>query len=423
MPSRNPYSPNGHVPPDDFIGRKAEIATAFDQIANRGHVAVWGEPKIGKSSFLKKLAFPPVWHEQGLDPSKAVVVLLTCLVIHPFTAAGFWREVLNILQHQLENDAGLQTEVTALLEQGQANRDGFGRILQKLGQQGKFLVLLVDDYDAALHPHVQYTEADIEAFVNECRSFTLSYGKSQYFSMIVSSTRRLDEFGTTISSSNGSPWFNHYLFLPLKPFTEPEINDLLKAMTPNLRQGIQRLTGRNPALLQLSAYLLYQERELRTGNLPDAEALARQFESMTRQIFEIAWKRSSADAQTLLMLIALSELKGRIPGRQFDLSGLDIVFSQKERELRSLEDRGLIVSTKEGSLKKYAFDSAIMERWAIQELLNSDDEQLQKRQKVLLGINQQQADKVTAAARWLWSHKDQVPSIIKLAVDATDLLP
>jgi len=422
MSSQNPYSPNGPVSPDHFIGRRAEIATAFDQIANRGHVAVWGEPKIGKSSFLKKLAFPSAWQAQGLAPSAAVVVLLTCLVIHPFTAAGFWHEVLNILQDRLEENSDLQIEVKTLLAQGQATRDGFRRVLQKLGRQGKLLVLLVDDYDAALHPHAQYTKSDIEAFVNECRSFALYHNESQYFSMIVASTQRLDKFGSTINSTNGSPWFNHYLFLPLKSFTEPEINDLLKRMTPNLRQGVQRLTGRNPALLQIAAYLLYQERELRTGHLPNAEALARQVELMTRQVFEIAWQRSEVEAQTLLMLIALSELRGRIPGKQFDLGGLDIVFSQKERELRDLEDRGLIVSTKEGSLKKYAFDSAIMEQWVIQELLNSDDEQLQRRQKVLLGINRQQAEKVATAARWLWSHKDQVPSIIKLAVDVIEPL-
>ncbi|MDD1416304.1 hypothetical protein MEN41_17290 [Dolichospermum sp. ST_con] len=69
--SPNPFFPGKPVPPEHFIGRTSEVNFAFDQICNRSHFAIWGDPGMGKTSFLKKLASEQALVEHGINPSQA----------------------------------------------------------------------------------------------------------------------------------------------------------------------------------------------------------------------------------------------------------------------------------------------------------------------------------------------------------------
>ncbi|MFM6270375.1 MAG: ATP-binding protein, partial [Dolichospermum sp.] len=123
----------------------SEIDFTFDQIVNRNHCAIWGGPGMGKTSFLRKIASEQALTEHGIDPSQAVVVLLSCESIIPFTPASFWREVLTILCDQLDNEPQLQREIKPLLERTVTN-DSLRQALRRLGKKDKFLLLLVDDF-------------------------------------------------------------------------------------------------------------------------------------------------------------------------------------------------------------------------------------------------------------------------------------
>lgn len=256
----NPFTPANPVPPERFVGRIYEIAAACAQIRSRGHVAIWGGPGMGKRSLLEKLASPQTMEEHGLDPSQPVVVLLSCESIVPFTPYGFWQEVLNEMQNRLDNEPELQGEIEALLEEGRATKDSLRQVLRKLGKQNKFLLLLVDDFDVTLRAHETYTEADMETFLSECRSLAVHHRESKHLSMIVTSLKRLSELGPTLNS-RASPWYNHYLFQGLKLFSEQEVDELLiplkPQMTPELREGISRIAGKQPTLLQIAGFLLY----------------------------------------------------------------------------------------------------------------------------------------------------------------------
>ncbi len=291
-----------------------------------------------------------------------------------------------------------------LLAQGQASRNSLRQVLAKLGEQGKFLLLLVDDYHAALVPNAKYTEADVKTFLSECRS--LPHNKErQSLSMIVTSSRPLNELGPPLNPYS-SPWYNHYFFQPLKPFTDGEIAALLgETLTPELQQGVRQITGGNPYLLQIVSSLLYQQKEQGTEK-PNFEALAKEFESRTDSFFQSIWQLSNEVEQTLMMLLALSDLQGRLHNQKYDLSGINIIFRQQERELRYLEERNVITHRIENGQKVYSFTSSLMERLVIQELANSNDTWLQKRQKILLKImSRRQTKQVTRAIQWLWQHK------------------
>ena len=137
MTPKNPFFPAGPVPPESFIGRKSEIALAFDIINKRGnyHGAFYGSSGMGKSSLLYLLTFPEVWQQRGQDYSKAFIVYLNCTNINPFTPSAFWREVLILLREEAEGNDDLKVVIDEVLKEDTVKKENIRLILRKIHQQ------------------------------------------------------------------------------------------------------------------------------------------------------------------------------------------------------------------------------------------------------------------------------------------------
>ncbi|QYX32450.1 ATP-binding protein [Sphaerospermopsis torques-reginae] len=406
----NPFFPGKPVPPEHFVGRTSEINFAFDQICNSSHFAIWGGPGMGKTSFLRKLASEQALREHGIDPSEVAVVLLNCQSIIPFTPAGFWQEILNLLHNQLDNEPQLQSEIQPLLEKPATSRI-IRQALRKLGDNGKFLLLLVDDFDASVVTNEQYTEAEMETFLAECRSLAVSAEESQYLSMIVTSLQPLSELQPQLNP-HASPWYNHYLFQSLKLFTTSELVQILNIVRPpTLRGEIINITGGHPSLVQIAGNLIYQE--MQRGQDANSESFAQRFEADTRQIFEVIWQRCNPTEQLLLMLIALLDLDGHIKDTKFTLKGIGIILSQHERLLEKLKDRGVITSSIQDSETFYSFTSPLMKKRATQAILNTSEHFFEENQLVFLNlISHKQLDQVQNFVTWLTQNGDTVNTVL-----------
>ncbi|MGD1700867.1 ATP-binding protein [Dapis sp. BLCC M229] len=274
-------------------------------------------------------------------------------------------------------------------------------------------MLLLDDYDATFRSHSQYTETDVEIFLSECRNLAYHSSERKYLSMIVTSLRRLNETGPSLTPEK-SPWYNHYAFQQLKPLTQENVDSLLNKieLTSKLREGIEEIAGGNPALLQNSGFILHNKR--RSGETITAEILARDFVAATEHFFQDTWQLANELEQTLLMLIALSKLAGRVQNKRYDLGDINVIFSQKERELIDLEQRGVIKRSIEQENQVYLFSSTIMEWWVIKEIENTNAETLKQREKVFLNLmSHQQAQKVTNVIKYLSENKEATKSIVK----------
>ncbi|MCF2150124.1 ATP-binding protein [Desmonostoc muscorum LEGE 12446] len=401
--------------PELFVGRESEIDAAFEQIYNRSHLAIWGGPGMGKTSFLRYIASasPQVWQEHKLDSSQAVIVRFSCKTILPFTPSGFWKKVLSFLKHNLYTEPGLQTKIDTLLAKGKTSIDSLRQVLGKLGQREKFLVLLVDDFDVALVQNPEYSEEDMQNFFMDCRNLAVHSAEARHLSMIVTSLKRLNQLLRKLSP-NASPWYNHYLFLPLQTFTDTEIDQFLqsfnKPITPQLLEAIGEITGGNPTLLNIVSPLIY--RELESQNPVDTQEFVNKLESSTKQFFASIWHSCSEVEQTLLMLFALSGLRERLhPRLRFDLSDFNLILTQMQRELTQLEEQGILTQTFGEAKKIYSLSSSIMELWVIQELQQTDENWLQAREKVFLNLmSHQQLDEFATAIKWLWNNKNHIPS-------------
>lgn len=341
--SQNPFYVSGPVPLECFVGRSVEIKIAFDQISKHAHAAFYGSPGMGKSSLLRQLIAPTVWNARGLDMSQFWVVSFNCTDVNPFTSTKFYRAILEHLQEQVEESSELEEAIAAVLQEDLIEKSDLRRIVGRIGQQGKSLLLLLDDFDWVLHPHAAYTEIEMLTFLNEFRNLAVHSAESQYLSTIVTSFRPITELGPTLIPG-GSPWYNHFLCHVLRPFSEQEVekyfftvdSPLFIPISPQLKTAILQLTDGHPALLQNAFYLLYDK--LQAGQIPNGREFAQDFKSRTSHFFRDTWQFSTNEDQVLLMLIALYQREGRLNRQsQFSLNDLDLVFSQRGRELFELE--------------------------------------------------------------------------------------
>lgn len=283
--------------------------------------------------------------------------------------------------------------------------------LRRLGQNGKFLLLLVDDFDAALVINEQYTETEMETFLAECRSLAVHAEESEYLSMIVTSLQPLSELGPQLKP-HASPWYNHYLFQSLKLFNTKELVQILNIVKPpTLRGEIINITGGHPTLVQIGGFFIYPAiQKAKDGN---AESFAHRFEADTRQIFEVIWQRCNPTEQLLLMLIALLDLDGHINDTKFNLKGIGRIMTQHERLLDKLKDKGVITSSIQDSETFYSFTSPLMKKRATQAILNTSEHFFEENQLVFLNlISHKQLDQVQNFVTWLTQNGDTVNTVL-----------
>ena len=386
----NPFQ-NKPVAPELFVGRQSEIDLMFDQIANKSHLAIYGGSGIGKSSLLKYAGYPKAWRNHGLDFSKVVIVELNCRGIYPFTPSAFWREIVTSTSNKIDSHTELGCKIEQILKQEKIKTNDIRPVLRQIGKQDKFLLLLLDDFDVAVQENPSYSESEINGFLYEFRTLAVYRPESRYLTSIVASFKRLDELDLKLKSE-GSHWYNHYLFKPLKPFSPQEAtacffsetSPLYIPITPRLRPAILEITDGHPALLQNAGFLLYSA--LRNGEIIDKDRFIKNFYEQTKQIFHGNWRTCLDIEKVLLMLIALKSVEGHFNDRRYVISDLDRTFSQHQRELINLEERGVIRSQVEEDKTIYYFASSLMEWWVIQELQNSDLEQIREREILFRGL-------------------------------------
>lgn len=418
--TNNPFFVGGPVPPEYFIGRSSEIDIAFDTIAKRSHAAFYGSSGMGKSSLLNFLASPQAWQKRRQDQSHAFIIYLNCSNINPFSPSGFWREILNLFKDELSDENDLKAIIDQVLEEEEFDRSEIRQILRNINKKEKFLLLLIDEYDVALRIHDNYTEVEMVTFLSEFRNLAVDnkFGKS--LSTIITTSRRLNELGPKVSYG-GSPWYNHYLFQPIRPYSKPEvIKEFFTSNSPryirvkqSLQEAVLSITDGHPELLQNAGHLLHST--LQQGQIPDSKTFIRDFQGRTEQVFDNIWRSSQDVEQILLMLIALSNLQGRLGDKNYAISDIDRIFSQRARELIDLEEKGIIKHIERDGKYVYVFTSTMIEWWVLKEIENSNEDELEKREKIFLKImSRGQTEQVSNVIKLVWKNREGVKSLVKM---------
>jgi hypothetical protein len=388
---RNPFVYGGPVDVSGFIGRQQEVKLVFEQVTSRvrGSVAIIGERRIGKTSLLHYVAAPDVVRRWNLDEQSSVFVFVDCGGIPLFSATRFWQDILRRLKRELERRqryAGLVAKIAELLSQDQVQTSDIEFLLEDLRDAQLLLVILLDEFECVVRTDAA-SEATTKELLGGIRA--LINHAARALSVIVATRRPLDQICGPLRFM-GSPFYNNFVYLHLRPFSRQEADSLLDQMlkdtgvlfAPAARTLIDELAGTHPLLLQAAAACVFDaQRDAGPASIDRGLVLER-FMDLTNHQWHDLWRLSSATEQEVLMTLA-KHPHGRVARLE-----------DRPQECRSLTKRGLVVA--EGGA--YRLFSLTLRHW----LLERAAEHERQRLKPSTG-GRQRASMVFVS----YSHKDE----------------
>jgi hypothetical protein len=330
-----PYIYGRPVLPDEFVGREPELRSLFNRLRNGESTAIVGDPHMGKTSLLLKMA-DEATHHVYYHADGGHTLLISSVNLHhihgTYTPKDFWTQALEPLRRH-PKDAAMSQCLEATSETGY-DGDSLERVFRRLRRQRRRFVLLLDEFERLLfHQHFQ----DF-AFFATLR--TLSSLPS--FCLITSSRLSLDRLnseGHKLPGSGGSPLFNTLIEIRLPPLSEEAVGALLDragdAFTLNDTLFIRRVAGRHPFLVQAMAASL-----LETEGDDRCVRAAERFYGEIRFHFDELWNTLDDGIRTTAVILSLVELGGRAFGQRFAYGEIERVGTFGP-ELRKLAERGL----------------------------------------------------------------------------------
>jgi len=347
------------VRPKEFLGRSAELRAVFNRLRNGESTAVVGDPHIGKTSFLLKVADPETQKEYlGAD---AESMFFTSLDLHSigndYDVRAFWEEALYGF-----NESPGNPNTSRLLEKAAASgyaRPDLDRLFTYLGQSNRRLVLLLDEFERLLK-HRNFQDA---AFFALLRSLATRTGGLSLVTASRIGVAAMNLIGRGLLDT-GSPFFNNVIEIRLRALSDMDITVLLGRAGEALSLGDQRfvcrLAGRNPFLLQaMCGTLLDTEGEDRQAQAAEAfyERIAFHFDDL--------WQTMDDPTRTTAVILSIVEFGGRALGSDFSYGEIEKIDAFGP-ELRKLAERGLVEQVGEG----WKFDTEHLllwhgERWSV----------------------------------------------------------
>lgn len=386
----NPFIQSGALPIDRAIVDNVRTSRIFSPlITEGGSLGVYGERGMGKSSFLNYIAHPPAdWYKDHFQ--NYIFVLFNCAdIVNPLTTNNFWLQSVNHLNHNI--GAGpVKEKCQVLLKRNEEGKDlgsnNFHEILDVAAGARMRIVLLLDDFDILILTDKDHLETT-RNFLQGLRSLTTR--DTNKANLVVATRCSLEELCKPVTALGISPFSNGFTLYRLQMFRESEMTRLLQwvekagqpAFSYKESQYICYLSGHHPQLAQLAASIVFDKRLEAGSPLDDLTIVGESFKSEARHIFESLWMATSDIEQTLLMLIALQKLEGKIPKCQYDLTDLPIILSQRERELIELTNRGLLIRT-QANPPLWDIFSPVFGWWVLKEIESSGPEHLSERLKV-----------------------------------------
>lgn len=264
----NPFFYGGHVNPEQFVGRRAELARIFTglEVAHTGQMqsfSVVGPRRIGKSSLLFYAANRYASHLHDatqyrfayIDLQDAATLTLDGLLKKILKELEFERRIPNLTL------AKFQDAIIALKEGGASP------------------VILLDEFEQVMD-HASVSAPDIF----DSWRYLMNANAAAF---ITASKTPLNELAEQQKFT--SPFFNVFTYVQLGELADDEARELIargadcdRAFTPTEQNEALLLAGKHPYKLQLAGSLLYQAKA--DNRAVDWAELRKQFVVQLKQV-------------------------------------------------------------------------------------------------------------------------------------------
>jgi hypothetical protein len=355
-----------------FVGRAREIRRIVGRITSGGQsVAITAEPGMGKDSLLRLLSAPEKRVELygELTPRLVFQYIDATTFGSAFTQPQFWWLALSPLAEKLKDISNPALSAAFDI----CEKESFGvyvleKFFAQLQSAGWRLVLLLDEFDTLLtHPVLNKSE-----FYGGMRSLASRY---ESLTLITASRQPLEKLNeaTQEFSRMGSPYFNFMSQISLGAFSDKDAHTLLSRgdehFTKADKDFLLFIAGGHPALLQASAYSLWEAYE---DGEPDRqirwEITSRDLLEAAKPILSNTWHVWTPEARKAVTIIALDSIPRLVASKEFDIEALIGSLQAYSPEIDELKKRGFLVP--DGDLRSgYRLQAQVMLWWLAGELI------------------------------------------------------
>jgi len=359
--SANPFTFGNPIrDPARFYGRKQDIRQIVGRLLSSAHesTSIVGERRLGKTSLLYHLSNPNVAVTLGLSPDHYCLVYIDFQGLTDITPQRFWQRVLGKMARSV-CDRDLVPAIHALRDQDNFDLED---LFDTIDDRGLYIVLFMDEFD-----YVTQNPKFHANFFGGLRALAMHHGLA-----LVPATRR-DLVDLCHSDEiKGSPFFNIFANVVLRPFARQDADELIEgylkganlAFTSAEKELVHRLGGGHPFFLQMAGHYLVEAKRQGLRSKALAERLAADFDQQADPHNKYLWSHcSESEKITLLATLALSRQKPSAkigPNRD----NLARVHARAHVDVPSLLKRGLLIES-DGSVKLF---SPSLERWIAREV-------------------------------------------------------
>jgi hypothetical protein len=353
--------------PARFVGRQAEIRQIVNRLLSSAHesTSIIGERRIGKTSLLSYLANAEVAASLGLTQDKFCLVYVDFQGLTDITPQRFWQRVLKKMSRSV-CDRRLVPAIDRLADQDTFDLFDLEDIFQSSMDRGLTTVLLMDEFE-----YVTENPNFKSDFFGGLRALAIHSGVA-----LVPATRRELVDLCHSEEIKGSPFFNIFANVVLRPFARAEVDELLigytqDRMLPEQRDYVWSLAGGFPLFVQMAGYYLIEGQDQGLVGEALTRAVGEQFDGQAEAHYTYLWSHcSESEKIALLVLLTLGlqkQTKKTIP----NLENLTRLHPRAAQDLHALARRGL-AEERDGL---YALGSASLTRWIQREVAAPPEEQ------------------------------------------------
>jgi Novel STAND NTPase 2 len=350
--------------PARFIGRKAEIRQIINRLLSSAHesTSIIGERRIGKTSLLLYLSNQEVATGLGLTPDKFCPVYVDFQGLTDITPQRFWQRIFKKMTRSI-CDESLVPSIQALSKQEEFDLFDLEDLFEEITDAGLTTILYMDEFE-----YVTQNPNFKSDFFGGLRALAIHHGVT-----LVPSTRRELVDLCHSEEIKGSPFFNIFANVVLRPFSRDEVEEMICGYlkdaeflcTPEEQDFIWELGGGYPFFVQMAGHYLLDGKLQGQRGETLTEFATTSFEQQADAHFTYLWSHcSESEKITLLITLTLGLQKASkktIP----NADNLARLRPRAPQDLVSLGKRGLI-NEQAGIYKIF---SLAFERWIRREIV------------------------------------------------------
>jgi len=352
--------------PARFYGRKEELRQIVNRLRSSAHesTSVVGERRICKTSLLKHFDTPEVAKELGMPPEEFCMIYIDFQGLTDITPQRFWQRVL----HKMERSIcvpDLIPEIKQVGELGDFDLFDLEDLFTMITDSGLTVVLFLDEFEYVTQNPNFGTD-----FFGGLRALAIH----QNMPLVTATRRELVDLCHS-EELKGSPFFNIFANVVLRPFNRDEVAEMLDgylseteiSLSTEEKEAIMRLGGGYPFFVQIAGHYMVEAKQKGLEADSAVKDMAVHFDAQADSHFTYMWSHSSESEKiNLLAIIALNKQK---PSKKTipTVENLAKIHPRAHLDIPELTKRGLLLEDEETST--YRLFSVSLVRWIVREIL------------------------------------------------------